>query len=241
MATLSITRPALGPGRPPLPTPARPGRHPKVKLRADDLELVLPYGPRGTSLGGLAAPWSTIDRPGRKPLVVSDGGPLRTMALTVFLGHSDHQQTVEGMLDKLRKIAASGDRVTLVNLSPLERGPWRLEDVSVTGELRQEGTNHLTRASVALSFVEASDANPKLGPINGGKKGKGKNKLPTTHVVKKGDTLRKLANRYYGEPGRWHRIARANKIKDPSKLKTGRKLRIPKLPDDDNKKGKGGK
>lgn len=235
MASLAITRAATV-GVPQAPTRSA---HPKVKLRAGDRELELPYGPRGTSLGGFAAPWSTVDRPGRKPLVVRDGDGLLTMGISVLLAHRDHQDTVEGMLGKLARIAASGDRVTVVNLSPLERGPWRLDDVTVTGELRQHGTNHITRASVALSFVEASDANPKLGPVNGGKKGGKGKKLPTTHVVKKGDTLRKLADRYYGEPGKWRLIAKANNIKDPAKLKTGRKLRIPKEPKGGD--GKGGK
>ena len=235
MASLAITR-AATPGATP---PVLVGRHPKVKLKAGDRELELPYGPRGTTLGGWAAPWSTLDRPGRKPLVVRDGDGVLTMGLSVFLGHADHQETVEAELAKLRRIAASGDRVIVGNLSPLERGPWRLDDVTVTGELRQEGTNHITRASVSLSFIEASDANPKLGPVSGGKKGGKGKKLPTTHVVKKGDTLRKLADRYYGEPGKWRVIAKANNIKDPDKLKVGAKLRIPKEPKgDDGKDGK---
>lgn len=225
MASLAITRAAARNAA----APASSTRHPKVKLKAGNRELVLPFGPRGTNLGGWAAPWSTVDRPGRTPLVVRDGNGLATLGLTVFLGHADHQQSIEGLLTTLRNIAASGDRVTVVGLSTLERGPWRLDEVSVTGELRQQGTNAITRATVALGFVEASDANPKLGPVKGGKKGGGK-KLPTTHVVKKGDTLRKLADRYYGEPGKWRVIAKANKIKDPNKLKVGRKLRIPKEP-----------
>lgn len=233
MASLTITRAASARAV----VPGRSSRHPKVKIKAGDRELVLPYGPRGTTIGGLAAPWSTVDRPGRKPLAVRDGDGLVTLGLSVFLARSDHQESVEDLLAKLARIAASGDRVILGNLSPLERGPWRLDDVTVTGELRQEGTNHITRATVALSFVEASDANPKLGPVQGGKKGGKGKKLPTTHVVKKGDTLRKLADRYYGEPGKWRVIAKTNKIKDPSKLKVGRKLRIPKEPRD----GKGDK
>lgn len=237
MASLAIIR-AVPPG-PISDAPPAPTRHPKVRLKAGDRELVLPYGPRGTALGGWAAPWSAIDRPGRKPLVVRDGDGLLTMALTVFLGHPDHQQTIEDELATLRRIAASGDRVIVGNLSPLERGPWRLDDVTVTGELRQEGTNYLTRASVGLSFVEASDANPKLGPVSGGKKGGKGKKLPTTHVVKKGDTLRRLADRYYGEPGKWRIIAKANSIKDPDTLKVGRKLRIPKEPKGGD--GKGGR
>lgn len=233
MASLAIVRAAV-----PLPQAASTA-HPKVKLRAGDRELVLPYGPRGTALGGWAAPWSTVDRPGRKPLTVRDGDGLDTLGLTVFLGHADHQQSIEGLLTTLRNIAKSGDRVTLVGLSTFERGPWRLDEVSVTGELRQQGTNALTRASVSLGFVEASDASPKLGPVKGGKSGGKGKKLPTTHVLKKGETLRKLADRYYGEPAKWRLIAKANKIKNPDKLKVGAKLRIPKEPKGGD--GKGGK
>ena len=205
--------------------------HPTAQLKAGELVLSLPYAPRGAALGGWAAPWSTMDRPIRKPAVVRDGDNLATLNLTVYLGHADHQQTVEGYLTTLRNIAQAGDRIILAGLSPNERGPWRLEDVSVDASLRQQGTNHITRATVSLSFVEAVDPNPSLGPVKGGKKKRKKGiKKATTHVVKKGDTLRKLANRYYGEPGKWRRIAKANKIKDPTKLKVGRKLRIP--PDD---------
>lgn len=224
MSTLTITRARYAPA--PIPV----AKHPTAQLKAGNRVLSLPYAPRGAALGGWAAPWSTLERPGRKPAVVRDGDNLATLNLTVYLGHADHQQTVEGYLTTLRNIAKAGDRIILAGLSPNERGPWRLEDVSVDASLRQQGTNHITRATVSLSFVEAVDPNPRLGPVKGGKKRKKGIKKATTHVVKKGDTLRKLANRYYGEPNEWRRIAKANKIKDPTKLKVGRKLRIP--PDD---------
>lgn len=203
-------------------------KHPQVKIKAESLTMTLPYGPRGTSIEGLAAPWSVIDRPGRKPLVVRDGNGLLALSFTVLIGHRNHQSTITGYLSVLRRLARSGERITLLNMHPMERGPWRLVDVSIDGEQRQHGTNHITRAAVSLSFLEAVDANPKLGPIQGGKKGGKKKKLPATHVVKKGDTLRKLANRYYGEPGKWRLIAKANNVKRPNKPKVGRKLRIPK-------------
>lgn len=234
MASLAINRAATS-----APAAARAGNHPKVTIRAGKRTLQLPYGPRGAALGGTGAVWSTIDRPGRQALTVRDGDGVATLGLTVLLAHRDHQQSVEAMLTTLRNIAASGERIILGGLSPSERGPWRLDPPSVTAELRQQGTNNITRATVALNFVEAVDANPKLGPVSGGKKGGKGKKLPTTHVVKKGDTLRKLADRYYGEPGKWRLIAKANKIKDPAKIKVGRKLRIPKEPGGNG--GKGGK
>lgn len=52
---------------------------------------------------------------------------------------------------------------------------------------------------------------------------------PTTHVVKRNDTLYKLAARYYGNKGEWKRIADANPQTGPggTKLALGMELVIP--------------
>lgn len=49
------------------------------------------------------------------------------------------------------------------------------------------------------------------------------------HVVAKGDTLSKIAKRYYGDPGLYKKIFEANRelIKDPDAIQVGWKLRIP--------------
>ncbi len=49
------------------------------------------------------------------------------------------------------------------------------------------------------------------------------------HVVEKGDSLWKIAEKYYGDGSRWKEIHRANKdrIKDPAVIRRGQKLRIP--------------
>ena len=61
--------------------------------------------------------------------------------------------------------------------------------------------------------------------------GKGKEEMDATqwHEVKKGDTLSKIAEKYYGDPGLYTTIFEANRdrLKDPNLIKIGQKLRIP--------------
>jgi nucleoid-associated protein YgaU len=49
------------------------------------------------------------------------------------------------------------------------------------------------------------------------------------HVVKKGDTLSKIAEEYYGDKMLYPKIFEANKdvLDDPDKIKPGQRLRIP--------------
>jgi len=49
------------------------------------------------------------------------------------------------------------------------------------------------------------------------------------HEVQKGETLSKIAQKYYGDPSLYTKIFEANKdsIKDPNLIRIGQKLRIP--------------
>jgi len=49
------------------------------------------------------------------------------------------------------------------------------------------------------------------------------------HEVKKGETLSKIAEKYYGDPSLYPQIFEANRdvLKDPNLIKVGQKLRIP--------------
>ncbi len=49
------------------------------------------------------------------------------------------------------------------------------------------------------------------------------------HVVEKGDSLWRIAEKFYGDGTRWNEIYQANKdrIKDPKVIRRGQKLRIP--------------
>jgi nucleoid-associated protein YgaU len=50
-----------------------------------------------------------------------------------------------------------------------------------------------------------------------------------TYVVVAGDSLSKIAKRYYGDANQWHRIHEANRdqIKNPDLIHPGQKLMIP--------------
>jgi nucleoid-associated protein YgaU len=49
------------------------------------------------------------------------------------------------------------------------------------------------------------------------------------HIVKKGDTLSKIALEYYGDAKLYPQIFEANRdiLKDPDRIQIGQKLRIP--------------
>ena len=50
-----------------------------------------------------------------------------------------------------------------------------------------------------------------------------------SHVLSVGETLSAVAGRYYDRPGEWRRIAEANGIEDPRRLRTGQVLTVPRI------------
>lgn len=49
----------------------------------------------------------------------------------------------------------------------------------------------------------------------------------TTHTVASGETMSKIAKKYFGNENAWRAIAKANPTVDPTSMKVGTKLRIP--------------
>ena len=52
---------------------------------------------------------------------------------------------------------------------------------------------------------------------------------PRTHTVVAGDSLSKIAKKFYGDSNKWKRIFEANRdiLKDPDKIRPGQVLKIP--------------
>ena len=73
---------------------------------------------------------------------------------------------------------------------------------------------------------------PDIGPETDEKKsGSGADAFDATqwHEVKKGETLWKIAEQYYGDGNLYPKIFDANRdtLKDPNRINIGQKLRIP--------------
>lgn len=49
----------------------------------------------------------------------------------------------------------------------------------------------------------------------------------TLYVVKSGDNLSKISKNFYGNPNQYTKIAQANGISDPDKIRVGQELKIP--------------
>jgi len=64
------------------------------------------------------------------------------------------------------------------------------------------------------------------GKLNGGTSVS----LPARYTVAKGDTLWKIAEKFYGSGYNWVDLSRENKISNPSLIETGQELVIPSVP-----------
>ena len=66
-------------------------------------------------------------------------------------------------------------------------------------------------------------------PMADDKKPAADNPYTQTHVVQAGDTLSRIAEKYYGDASLYTRIFQANRdvLSDPNKIRPGQKLRIP--------------
>lgn len=83
---------------------------------------------------------------------------------------------------------------------------------------------HIQRARVSLQLKSFASADDQYRAINPQSPDRTK-----THVVREGDRLDLLADRYYGDPGHWLVIARANGLSRPRLLEPGLLLTLPPL------------
>ena len=79
------------------------------------------------------------------------------------------------------------------------------------------------RANVELS-LEQYEPDANWGPQN---PTSGTPQPNRTHQVQVGDTLDRIAAKYYGDPTKWRDIARLNGVADPLDVRPGRLLSIP--------------
>lgn len=204
---------------------ANPPGHRHAVLRCGGKRVVLPITSPATDHAGMAGDWRQVPRPNDRPLIGMAGLQLQTTKLTCTVADTSGG-SVEPMLRQISDFARDPDHhVAVANYGSFAAGPWHITDLAISSDRRRFGTNHITRAMVTLTLTEAvPDPNPRATKKKHGDSG---GKRPKTYRVHAGDTLPKIAVRFYGHADRWHDIAKTNHIRNPRHLKVGEKLRLP--------------
>jgi hypothetical protein len=87
-----------------------------------------------------------------------------------------------------------------------------------------DGTPLRARCDLSLKQFKDDEQMPRQNPTSG-------TPFPhTIHHLLPGETLDRLAARYYRDPTRWRLIADANGVDDPTRPPVGRPLVVPELP-----------
>jgi LysM repeat protein len=210
------------------PAPAVPDR--KVTLKLGTEVLTLPLTSPRVEHDDIAPDWVQIERPEQLPLLRKGSGRLWRMQFDCQFRKNG--RPVEGGLRMLERLANHGHPI-VVGYGPLEAGLWQLVGVRIRSERREAGTNAIVRADASLTFLRLA-APPRpvpaaVAPKPSPPKPAAGTPGPTVriHVVRKGESLSKIAARYYGDANRFGEIAKANKIRNPNLIYPGQRLRIP--------------
>lgn len=214
---------------------AAPVVHKKVTLKAGTQVLTVPVTSPKVAHSLLEPDWVTVPRLGDQPLM-RKGNP-RMRQMSADLTFTSDTVSVEPSLMRLNMIANSATPCTVGNWGGLEQGFWWITRMTITSELREEGSNQVTRATVAITFTQAPYNSYKLPTPAAPKPVKPSHPTgsthpkaparPKTYTVRKGDTLSGIAVRFYGDADRFRDIARVNRIKNPNRIYPGQKLVLP--------------
>lgn len=115
---------------------------------------------------------------------------------------------------------------------PAQNLKWVIEDLVWGDGIKNRDTGMRTRQQVSLTMremVEDTLLNTLSPALTRRTATISEDSLafPRTYTVKAGDTMGSIASRIYGKEALWHKIAKANKIRDPNGIRVGQVLKIP--------------
>lgn len=215
-------------------------RAPKFVIQSEDKKYTFrfPYGPQQFSMTGIGPNYTTINRPGRHPLLLRSDQNLYVVTMTLQLASKDPQKSVEPWIDALQTLANQDTRVVVKY--GLMNGYWWITDLSVSGTQRNL-KNQVSRATSDVEFTRAYLLD-NFGPVSGGvkpppTKSRGKSPKPrasqarasksaTKYTVRKGDSLWAIAQKHYGDPQKWKLVADYNRLQSTT-IYPGEKLLLP--------------
>lgn len=184
--------------------------------------------------GGTAI-WEVVDRPNRTGISVFRGrNPVR-VDLPIMFDDFKRGRSVEPKIQMLKDMASPpGPHVPPTRIKvdggyPSRYLTWVIESIdwgdmvyynkigTAVVRVRQDAVVHLLQY-VAPELVRLKQQQSRNAPNF------------TRYKVKKGDTLSKLAAKYYHDRDKWTVIAKANGMRDSKALKEHQMIKIPKIP-----------
>lgn len=176
--------------------------------------------------------WEVLDRPKRTGATRWAGKAPLAMDVAILFDGFIQSDPVEAEITRLMHMAwapAINDEPPKVRVSggtPGDTFTWLVNDLS-WGDNQiwdfYRGSMVRFRQDVVVHLLQSVDVNlaAVARPHVGGKVS------PRYYTVKRGDTLQKIAVKMYGDREKWKVIAKANKIRDPRKIRVGQRLKIP--------------
>jgi LysM repeat protein len=162
------------------------------------------------------------------PLLQFVNGNMRTLEMELFFDTTDARTDVRSAT---QKVVGLLDIDSTLHAPPVLRVSWAsLQFRCVLARVSQKFTMFLedgspVRARLNVTFNEFLDPDTEAKEVN-----RQTADFTKVHVVKRGDTLSRIANALYDNPAVWRPIAIANNLSDPRDISIGQSLAIPSLP-----------
>jgi hypothetical protein len=193
-------------------------------------EITFPFNPKEWAITH-AAEWKTETTKKGTPPPEFKGPKPASASVEVFLDESDKDGgDISTTVEKLKKLVApdpssvSGNRPSaphvLFKWGKAIQFKGYVDSVAVKYTMfRGEGTP--IRGTVTVAMKEFPEPAAKQNPTSGSMPGH------RSHRVVAGDSLASIAYAEYGDAGSWRRLAEANDIDDPLRVRDGAVLHIP--------------
>lgn len=179
-----------------------------------------PIAPREVSYTGWGLNWTEVARDGRGPYLVNESTKLPKISFQLIIGNSKSTNwDATETLKTLRSLSMTRKPIQLTYGGFFESNYlWRMTSLDFSSVYRHPETNAITQATADVEMTVLSDVVLTLGPVSNKpkplpKKPTGKNVGKRKYTVKKGDTLHKLAHKFYKNVAYWRYLADLNKIK----------------------------
>ena len=210
----------------------------KARLEKAQITPILEGGKKGPAISVMFNPaeyslnksnsFAEIAIPGiDSPVLQFVRGQARALSMALFFDTYEENEDVRNFTDKLTNLLAIDSDL---HAPPLVLFSWGF--LTFTGILESVNTRFTmfnrigvpVRATCTVSFKEYKTLSYQLS-----KTPKFSADVTKVRTVIEGDALWSIAAREYGKPEEWRRIAKANKIDDPTRLEPGQQLVIPPM------------